>query len=69
MLNTQLLETKIRDSGLKNKFISGELGISEQAFYLKRTGKAPFRKLEIERLYELLNITETEKLYIFGSET
>lgn len=69
MINTQLLERKIKDSGLKNKYISSELGISEQAFYLKRSGKVPFRKLEIERLCELLNITETERPYIFGSDT
>lgn len=69
MVNIQLLERKIKDSGLKNKYISGELGISEQAFYLKRTGKNPFKKLEIERLCEMLNIVEPEYSFIFGSET
>lgn len=69
MVNIQLLERKIKDSGLKNKFISNELGISEQAFYLKRIGKNPFKKLEIERLCEMLNIVEPEYSFIFGSET
>lgn len=69
MINTQLLEDKIKGSGLKNDYISDELGISRQAFRLKRIGTTPFKKLEIERLCELLDVTETEKPYIFGSTT
>ena len=42
-VNKQLLEEKIKDSGLKQKFIIDKIGISEQAFINKKNNKTPFR--------------------------
>lgn len=67
MINTQLLDTKIKESGLKYRYLASELGLSEQAFNLKRRGRSPFRKLEKERLCELVNISSADAIYIFDT--
>jgi hypothetical protein len=67
MINTQLLDAKIKESGLKYRYLASELGLTEQAFSLKRRGRSPFRKLEKEKLCELVNISSADALYIFDS--
>ena len=67
MINTQLLGQKIKESGLKISFIASELGITQQAFQNKRSGRSGFKKLEKDKLCEMLNISEAEVPYIFDS--
>ena len=59
------LETAIRDRGLKVSFIAKQLGLCRSALYLKMQGKRKFRKLEIEKLVEILHLTsgETEEIF------
>ena len=66
MVNTQLLDQKIKDSGLKINYIASELGITPQALQNKRSGRSAFKKLERDRLCELVNISEAEMPSIFA---
>lgn len=69
MINRQLLDEKIKQSGLKINFICQKLGISRNAFDRKRKGEIPFRVAEIYVLCDLLGIKEdAEKEKIFYPE-
>ena len=59
------LETAIQDRGLKVSFLAKQLGLCRSALYLKLQGKRKFRKLEIEKLVEILHLTAEEKAEIF----
>lgn len=65
MINTQLLDEKIRQSGLKQNFIVDKIGISNQAFSKKKNNKTPFRVSEIYVICDLLDITDDERMNIF----
>ena len=65
MVNTQLLEEKIKASGMKIYYIVDCLGISRMAFNNKKTGKVDFRKSEVYVLCDLLHLTADEKQEIF----
>lgn len=67
MVNTQLLDEKIGESGLYIKFIIDKLGISRCGFDKKRKGKTPFRKSEIYVLCDLLHLSAEEEKVIFNS--
>lgn len=65
MVNTQLLEQKIADSGLKIGHIAKTLGLTRQGFDKKRKGKTSFRLAEVYVLCDLLHISGEEKVKIF----
>ena len=66
MTNTELLNKKIEDSGLKIGFIAKKLNISRQYFWKKVNNQAYFNQYEIETLCDLLRIsTLKEKKAIF----
>lgn len=67
-VNTQLLEEKIADSGIKVSHIINKLGLSPEGFYKKKRGETPFRVSEIYVLTDLLRISEKEKSQIFYPE-
>lgn len=66
--NTQLLEEKIERSGLKVAFIISNLGISDTAWYKKKSGKIPFRVAEMKVICYLLHLTDDEAEDIFFSK-
>ena len=67
MVNTELLQKAINDSGLKETYIAEKkLCISYQAFYNKKTGKAPFKDIEKNVLCEVLCVSDNDKEKIFG---
>ena len=69
MTNTELLEKRIADSGLKKNFIAEKMGISRTGLLNKLTGKTEFVASEIKFLCDLLGITpEDMKLIFFSSE-
>ena len=68
-VNTQLLEKKIKESGIKVSFIIEKLGLSSEGFYKKKRGEIPFRIAEIYVLCDLLRISESEKPLIFYPES
>lgn len=65
MINAQLLDKKIEESGLKTIFIVNKLGLSKSGFYKKKSGISPFRSAEIYLLSELLKLDDSEKQSIF----
>lgn len=65
MTDTQLLDDRIKSSGLKIGFIVGKLGISRQAFDRKKKNEIPFRAAEIYVLCDLLNIDDEDKPKFF----
>ena len=69
MVNTLLLDEKIKTSGLKSGFIVDKLGISRNSFGKKKKNVHPFKKAEIYVLCDLLKITDdAEKTSIFFAE-
>lgn len=66
LVNTDLLDKKIENSGLRIGYIVEQLGLSRNGFDLKRKGKNAFRTSEVFVLCTLLNIVDPdEKSKIF----
>lgn len=66
MVNTQLLECKINDSGKTKTFLSGKLGVSIQTFKKKCSNEAEFKVSEMFILCKELDINvgrEQEKIF------
>ena len=68
MLNTQMLDKKIEESGFKVSFLIEKLGLSRNGFDKKRKGKTPFRTAEIYVLCDLLKLSEVDKRDIFFAD-
>ena len=69
MTNTVMLEDVIKASGITNRFIANQLGITEQAWRYKRKGQYQFTQSEIQKLCEVLHITKlTDKERIFFNQ-
>ena len=66
--NTDLLQSKIKASGLKKKFIAEELGITVKALNKKIKNKVEFLASEINKLCILLNLSDPEITEIFFNE-
>lgn len=64
-LDTDKLDDLIDKSGLKITYIAECLGLTYQGFRMKRIGKIPFRKLEVDALASILGMTEETKKEIF----
>ena len=65
MVNTQLLDERIEQSGLKVGYIVDTIGLSRNGFDKKRKGKIPFRTAEIYVLSDLLKLSDDDKASIF----
>ena len=64
-MNDLLFQQKVRDNGLKYKFICEKLGISDGALIKKRKGIIPWKVIEINGLVELLHLSARERDDIF----
>lgn len=66
MVDTEILEQKIIESGKKIGYLAEKLGISRQYFRMKCKNKADFTNRETDILCDELSITTlTEKEKIF----
>lgn len=66
MVDTQLLEEKIKSSGRKKTYLAERLGISIQNLKLKIDGKSDFKTNEVGVLCQELGInrlSEKEKIF------
>ena len=61
MTNTALLEKKIDASGFKKSYIAQMIGITAYGLSLKIRNKNEFKASEIEKLCNLLGITDLEE--------
>ena len=69
MVQTELLNSKIQESGLKKSELCKAMGITYQAFRLKRNNVSAFTSEEVNTLCELLKIkTMAEMKKIFFSK-
>lgn len=68
LVDTELLDKKIEESGLKVSYIVDNLGISRQAFDKKRKGVTPFRASEVYVICDLCRIEVPERKKIFCLE-
>ena len=69
MVQTELLNSKIKESGLKKSQLCKAMGITYQAFRLKRNNVKAFTSEEVNTLCELLNVrTMAEMKKIFFSK-
>ena len=70
MVYTELLDSKIKESGLKKSELCKAMGITYQAFRLKRNNVSAFTSEEVNTLCELLKIkTMAEMKKIFFSKS
>lgn len=65
MTNSELLIDKIEKSGYRINFIAKKVGISYQCLKNKINNVTEFRASEIQTLYDLLQLTEEERVQIF----
>lgn len=65
MTDTELLREKIENSGYKLQFIAKSLGLTYQGLLNKINNWSEFRASEIQALYDLLGLTEKERVAIF----
>lgn len=66
MVNTELLEAAIRDSGKRKNYLAEKIGCSIQSFRMKCTNKYDFKSSDINILCAELGITKlTDKERIF----
>lgn len=64
-VDTERLQKKIEDSGLKKSFIIDTMGISYQGFINKCKAKTPFTASEVFVLCNLLSINGDDRTLIF----
>lgn len=62
MTDTKLLETHIKNSGLKRGKLASSLGISMNAFKKKTDGKREFKASEIKTLCDMLGIHDASEM-------
>lgn len=68
MTDTDALDAKIKDSGMKLGKIAEELDLTYVTFQRKRNNEAIFNAVEIDKLCKLLKINKvSERMAIFFS--
>lgn len=65
MTDTERLRSAIQRCGLKYKFIANELGLSSYGLQKKIENQSEFKASEIQKLSELLGLSETDRTKIF----
>ena len=65
MTNRELLERVIQDSGLKKSHIAECLGVSRAGLSNLLRGRSEFRQSQMQKLCELLNLSEEQRTAIF----
>ena len=60
-MNNEMLKRKIKESGLKKKYIIGMLNLSYQGFDNKLNGKHEWSYKEVVSLCDILNITDIQE--------
>lgn len=63
-----LLNSKIDEIKIPITTIAKKMGISRQTFYLKMSGQREFKASEIEKICDILRLTDDEKSSIFFAD-
>ena len=64
-MNLDYLKSKINEINIPITAIAEKMGISRQSLYLKLDGQRDFRASEMEKMCEILRLTNEEKSCIF----
>lgn len=67
-MNLMLLNSKIDEIKIPITTIAEKMGISRQTFYLKMSGQREFKASEIEKICDILRLTDEEKSSIFFAD-
>ena len=67
--DTKALVEAIKRRGVMQKWLCGQLGISQRAWYDKLHGKSHFWLREAQQMITLLHLTPAEQRKIFGMTT
>lgn len=67
MINSKLLESRIKDSGIKKKVLADKMGIKQKTLYNKIVGTTEFKVSEIEVICRLLALSNNDRDKIFFS--
>lgn len=62
MTNVQLLNEKIRQSGLKKSYIAAQIGIAPNTLTALLKNKAEFKASQIRTICEVLNIRDAAEI-------
>lgn len=66
-MNRMELKAEIVRSGMSNRKVARDLGISEQAFYNKLNGASEFKESEIKKIIKMLKLSSARVNQIFLS--
>lgn len=64
-IDTVLLKQTIQKKGYKLKYVAKQMGLSSYGLGLKLSGKQEFKVNEVNKLVEILSLTEKEMQEIF----
>lgn len=67
-MDLMLLNSKIDEIKIPITTIAEKMGISRQTFYLKMSGQREFKASEIEKICDILRLTDEEKSSIFFAD-
>lgn len=65
-MDMELLQKKIEDSGLKQKYLAEQLGISRFGFAEKMKNPDRWKVVEVVKMTKVLNLSKSESKKIFG---
>ena len=65
MINSQRLEGRISESGLKKAYVARMAGLTLQGFLNKINGKSEFRVSEVQAIKTVLSLSQEEVHEIF----
>ena len=64
-MDLEMLNKKIRDSGMTMVAISSKIGITRETLYNKINGIVEFKASEIQKLSNVLGLSEEDRNHIF----
>lgn len=68
-VNETLLKQTIQEKGYKLKYVAKQIGLSSYGLGLKLSGKQEFKVTEINKLIEILSLTDDEIQAIFFEDS
>lgn len=68
-INTQLLKETIQEKGYKLKYIAEKMGLSSYGLDLKLSKRNEFKVSEVNKMIEILSLSEYEIQKIFFGNT
>ncbi len=68
-MNLEYLNDRIKLSRIPISAIAEGIGLSRQSLYQKMNGKREFKSSEVNKICEMLRLTNEEKMLVFFADT